>query len=503
MATVIEKGLTKNEIVGQLLRSPHEGKIDPKKKLTDFEKLSKYIQPGQQAMLQEPEFFSHMLTWNRIKGQVRDTKVALPILALSTDISEFRENAMANLATLDPRNLLRAWEFAKEGRLRGRRGAMKPLVRRYLATLEKNMGKWERTFVQHRDTIKRLYGLSVFKASPRAGAMLRGEYAVGSMLDVVRNLKDMSAVEAAGQITSRGIPFLVARGALGARLKETDVLMALIERMSPTELVTNMKWLEKLGVKDVPELRAALEKSLTKASKSSANLLKTTVAAEAMADETEEENPIVQKLKGLQERQLQKQVGIEGDWLVLCDKSGSMTQAIEVARQVAGFLTKMVRGRVQMVFFDTSPRAIDVSGKPYDEIVKATKNITANGGTSIGCGLRWAIDAKMQFGGIAVVSDGGENTPPWFVDEYQKYCKVFDCEPTLYLFHVDGESDAFSKMVRDRGLDMQRFDLSQGMDYVALPGLCATMRTSRYSLIDEIMAVDLLTLDGVLGPGKE
>jgi hypothetical protein len=46
-------------------------------------------------------------------------------------------------------------------------------------------------------------------------------------------------------------------------------------------------------------------------------------------------------------------------------------------------------------------------------------------------------------------------------------------------------------------IDMQVFDLRGGIDYYSLPNLVATMRTNRYSLIDEVMAVPLLTLDKV------
>lgn len=354
--------------------------------------------------------------------------------------------------------------------------------------------------IQHRDSMKTLYGRSRYKASARCGEVLQGKYPAGSTFAVIQNLKDMSPTEAAAAVLERKIPFLIARGALGARIKEVDVLMALITRMSPTELVTNMKWLEKLGVKTVPALRAALEEGLKKASGSSANILKTSVAVEEVEDEVIKEN-----LRGLQERQIQKQVGVEGDWLVLVDKSGSMKICIETGQHIAAALAKFVKGRVDLVFFDTTPRHVPVAGKTFNEISALTRHVTANGGTSIGCGLQWALDAQLQYGGIAIVSDGGENNTPWFVDVYDKYSKKMDCEPTVYFYRLAGqEGDSFSPMARDRKLDVQLFDLtSSDIDYYALPNLVQTMRTNRYSLIDEIMAVPLLTLDKVLGPRKE
>ncbi len=42
--------------------------------------------------------------------------------------------------------------------------------------------------------------------------------------------------------------------------------------------------------------------------------------------------------------------------------------------------------------------------------------------------------------------------------------------------------------------DLQEFDLGAGTDFYSLPNLIKTMRTNRYSLVDEILTSPLLTL---------
>lgn len=118
----------------------------------------------------------------------------------------------------------------------------------------------------------------------------------------------MSAGEAAGTILERKIPFLVALGTLGAKARDEKLVLALIERMSPTELVTNTGMLEKLGMKSRPVLRAAFEKGLEKAAKSKKNTLKTTRAAETVKDEG-----LKAKLQNLQEKQIKAGGGVDGD----------------------------------------------------------------------------------------------------------------------------------------------------------------------------------------------
>ena len=482
-----EAGLTKNQIIAELTRSSHG-------------KLQEYVPLGRLAAVEEPEFLAHLIAWNHVKGQVRDSKVALPVVSLSTPVFplDFRENSFAHAAILDPRNFLRAYRFAMEIKIPGQMRELRRLAGRYLRSREEGRG-FERVAVQHRRSLKELYALGHVKPSEKANNVLfKGIYRPGSIFDSIRTLKDMPVREAAGTILERKIPFLVAVGALGSKAKDPDLVLALIERMSATELVTNTKMLERLGVKTVPALRAAYEQGLNKAAGSKANILKTTRAAEALEDEG-----LKEKLRGLQERQIQALGGIEGNWLVLGDKSGSMSRAIESARVVASTLAKMVKGSVHLVFFDVYPRYINATGKSYDALLAETKHIQANGGTSIGCGVQYALECQLDLDGIAVVSDGGENHLPSFADAYRRYEKLYDKALPVYFYRVSGgDADAFSGNVKRASIDMQVFDLA-GVDFYSLPNIVETMRASRYSLVDEIMAAPLLTLDRVFETRQE
>jgi hypothetical protein len=485
----MEAGLTKNKIISELAKSAH-GKLD------------EYVPIGTAATKAEPEFMAHLISWDKIKGQIRDAHVALPVVSLSVPgfPGELAENSFAHLALLGPRELLKAYRFAKGLKLPERMRRLRRLIELYLRTREQNAPSWDRIAIQHRATLKELYGLVHIKPSDRADSVLfKCVYPQGSIFEVVATLKDLAPVAAAGQIMKWKIPFLIALGALGKKAKETDLVLALIERMSPTELVTNTKTLERLGLKSNPALRGAYDKAMEKASKSKANVLKTTRAAEAIEDEG-----LKEKLRGMQDRQLQA-MGVEGNWLVLGDRSPSMVYSVELAKEVAGTLAKMVKGKVWLVFFDSHPISIDVTGLTLDQIKMATKHITAGGsGTSIGCGLQRMIDEKVKVDGIAIVSDGGENTAPRFAKTYQEYCKVFDKEVPVFLYHCTGDVDTFTSSMEKENLDMQVFDLrSSKADYYSLPNLVATMRTNRYSLIDEVMATKLLTLGDVFKLSRE
>lgn len=489
----MESKLTKNQIISELTKSPHGD-------------LKQYVPMAQAATREEGEFMAHLIAWNQIKGQIRDAKVALPVISLSVPgfHNEFVENSLAHISFLGLRELARAFRLALDIKVPGRMRSIYRIVEAKLQALESDNRMWDRAAVQHRGTLKELYGLIHAKPSERAEAILfKGEKPVGSVFEAIANLKNMDALTAAGAIIGYKIPFLVAQGALGKRATEPDLALALIERMSATELVTNTKMLERLGVKTNPALRGAYEAAIARAGKSkSKNTLKTTRAAQAMDDEG-----LKEKLHGLQEKQIAKMSGVEGNWLVLGDKSPSMQLCIEAARHVAATLAKFVKGKVHLVFFDSAPRHFEVSGKSYDQILAETKHVLIGGGTSIGCGVQYAIEYKFDVDGIAVVSDAQENSAPRFVERYQKLCQNLDKEIPVYLYRFEPGSRGFSDRdlatsMSAAGIDLQEFDLRKGVDYYSLPNLVQTMRTNRYSLVDEIMATKLYRWD-FKSQGKE
>lgn len=290
------RGVTKNQLLSQLSKSPHG-------------KLTEYLPIVQGAVKAEAEFLAHLIAWDRIHGQIRDAKVALPVASLSVPgmPEELAENSLAHIALLGPRELDRAYRFALEVRLPGSMQKLRRVVAQYLREKEAGRG-WDRLAVQHRKTLKALYALAHVKPSPRADSILfKGEKPVGSVFEVIANLKNMDPVPTAGAIMEHRIPFLIAMGALGDKAKDPDLVMALIGAMTPTELVTNTKLLERLGLKTNPALRGAYEKALERTAKSSKNLLKTTRAAEAMDDEG-----LKEKLRGVQEKQIEKFGGVDG-----------------------------------------------------------------------------------------------------------------------------------------------------------------------------------------------
>lgn len=487
---MVETGLTKQQTIQMLTRSPHGD-------------LNEYTDTMRAAVREDPEFAAHLISWNRLNGQIRDAKVALPTISLAGRYpDELTENSHAHLALLDPRNLVRAVRFSKElNGDGGQKAAIRRTVVAYIRAREERWPWWERTALAHRASMKTLYAMLHIKPSAAAQLVLfRRTWPVGSIFHAVANLSKMSPAEAAGTIIEKRIPFLVASGALGAKAKDPMLVMALIERMSPTQLVTNTKALERLGVMTDPALRAAFEEGLQRAATSKKTTLKATKAAGAVAGKK-----LHAKLQALQEKQLDSLGGIEGDWLILGDKSASMEQSIETTRHLAAVLAKMVKGKIHVVFFDSTPRYFDATGMSYEDLVKRTSLVKASGATSVGCGLQYAMERGLGMDGIAIISDAKENTLPYFAAVYARLETALGKRPPVYLYRMATTYSGWGDMnlgdsAKRAGIDLQEFDLRDGVDYYSLPNIAKTMRANRYALTDEIMEAPLLTMEQALKP---
>lgn len=499
----METSRSKQDVITLLTASPHGN-------------LAAYAEPVRLAVQDDTDFFAHLIAWNQRKGQVRDSKVALPLLGFiaqghyKADFNaDFGENALAHLALQSPRQLVQAYEYVYDTRPVGSMGQITKLVRRYLKVRELFPAWFIATALQHRGSLKRLYARTHTEPGIRANAVLKGkrdiaqrgtprEYPTNSVFHVVQHLADMpTAQEIGGAIDHFKIPYLVVRGALGARMKEPDVLRAVIDRMTPTEIVTNIKALQRLGATDHPALRAALGQGLKRASKSRRNVLKTTQAVQALAETGGADDALIAQLEDVQERQLVRSV--EGNWLVLVDKSGSMDQAIALGLQVSSMLARSVVGQVHLMFFDITPRYFDATGKTLAELVAQTKGVVAYGGTSIGCGLMAAFDCKLAFDGIVIVSDGGENSTPQFAHVYNAAYSKQNVPPPVYWYQLVGDLDLLTSSLKLGHIDFQCFDLrGQTIDYYSLPNLVQTMNVKRYSLIDAVYDTPLLTIERAL-----
>jgi len=464
--------------------------------------LETYIAPARQALATHAPFVAHALAWNRRHGTIRDVQTALPVLTLAapgqSDPLPYRDQALALLACLSPRDLVTAWAFGKVVGLRSHaRRRLRTTTHAYLRAREACEPWWDRTALQFKARFKALYVLSHTKPDLRAQAWLFGGQAPrGSVFARLQQCAQWEADEVAGFLRAEEIPALVAEGYLSHRLQEPAILAAMLDRYTPAQLLRRRKAIQRWGGDAVAMTRGALQAATARSTQQRQRGLGETLrqAQEAGADDA----GLTAELETIAEAQLEQAAGIEGNWLWLIDISGSMTTAMEPGCRLAAYVARQTRGQVWLCFFNHEPYFREVTGQSYAAIQAIGQTMTANGGTSIGCGLAAALERQWRLDAIGIVSDGGERHLPSFVEAYARYSAWAQKQVPVYLYRVAGQDpDWLSGPCQSAGIPYQVFPLTT-VDQVSLESLAQTMRTQRYSLLDEIMATPLVTLEQAL-----
>ena len=476
----------KNKLVQQLFKTPH-GKLD------DYVDLFS-IASG------DKDLFAHYIAWNNLNSKITDSKCALPVIALRTlsrNDQEYGENAIASLMLLNPRELCKAYQFSK--RLSecgttisgGWRRRLQEAMQKYLSIRESSVGWWDKAVVRNRKAMLALYAVSHYKPSERSQKILfEKQYPKNSVFQVIKDLKNMTPLESCGQILKYNLPMSVVIGS-GVKIKDNrDVLLAMVSNMTGNELLNSSVMLKNLGAFNFPEVLSAYDNSIEKAKTDKrVNIFKASKAIEKV------DNKIAKKLVSIQNEKEKEIKNIDANVLILGDCSGSMENAIEVTKKIASVISNKVSGNKYLVFFSNSPRLFDITDKTSQQIYDLTKNIRAHGMTSIGCGLEYITDKKLDVDVIIIVSDGGDNTEPLFNKAYKNYCNKMNIEPLVYFFNVKGNStDSLSIYCKKSGIIIEKYEIDKTFDYYSLPNILSTIKKNRYDLLNQILSTPLLKL---------
>jgi hypothetical protein len=385
----------------------------------------------------------------------------------------------------------------------GKNRRLRSLVERYLRAREGSYGLWESAVVQHRASLKTLYARYHIapggeKNSVMDRALFQGKPPKGSTLDVIRQLPTMGTKEALGYCLQRKLPALIIIGALKDKIKgDVDAALALINSMTPSEVITNARMLEKLYPH--PVVREAIRGAMLKAAETprADTLLKAKRIAEH-ADKEVKTSRLGDTLRQVQQRQIQAHGGVKGRWLVIGDKSGSMQQTIQIARQVATHLAGFAEA-CHLVYVDQSPSWYkDVSGWTLARIEEETQYIRGEGGTQMSAGLAYIYQRGIEVDGICVVTDCEDGNPTGFVQAFRTYAQRFDREPTLYIFRCPGgHRNTLQPALEQAGIVSEVYDLGAGFDFYSLPNIIATLQTRKWGLLDQIMETPLRTTESV------
>ena len=450
------------------------------------------------ALERDPLFYGHLAPWYFEKGEVRDHKLLFVAHLATSEYPEFREAAWVLLQQLAPYEVARALDHTKKVIGKTPR-SFKGAIAHYLKTRENNLRQFDGAALRARDDLKHLYASLRIKPGARAQSILFDEQPPedSPLFALKRLAKAESAEEQARVIVENKIPYTTAIGAI--RHMTPAVLVALINAMSPQEVINNMGALKKRGAMDDPEVKTLIDAKLALATtdkRVSTMKTKKAIAAAGLDEETE------RTLNEITDARVTAKVEIKRPTALFVDKSSSMSQAIEVAKQLAALISAVTTADFYVYAFDTAAFEIKATAARGDRPAlsdweKAFRFVKADGGTSIGVALAKMTKEKVYAEQLLIVTDEGENTAPYLADAWTEYCQQMQTSPSMIIvrithggYQIPGSVEIFPKSLQDRGVELMRYTF--GGDIYSLPNVLPLLAMpSKAELADLIMGYEL------------
>ncbi|HEY9601339.1 MAG TPA: hypothetical protein V6C85_06990 [Allocoleopsis sp.] len=461
------------EMLNSLLTTPHR-------------ELGKVAELHKTMVELDPLFYGHLAVWYQRYGDVRDHKEVFVGNLLTSSLNEHRGAGFVMLQEFPPYQVARIVDFMKQHQQKLPRSA-RTAVRRYLQAREKNAEFFDRAAVRGRKAMKHLYASLHIKPNARANAVLfKDAPPEGSLAFALKQLAKAETPEAqATLIAEYKIPYTIAIGAV--KQLTSELLVALVNAMSPQEVINNLNSLKKRGAMDNAEVKVLIEAKLTEATKSDrVSAYKAMKAAEvAQVNEA-----MVAQLEKVVDEQVKQKGKITKSTALFVDKSPSMTEALEVGKRIAALISGITEAELIVYAFDTYSYPVVAEGRELSDWEKAFKPLRIDGGTSIGVALETMRLHQEAVEQIIIVTDEGENTRPFFSTVYPLYCEELKVAPNVVIVKVGHHSNYLERQLQQNQVAFETFTFAG--DYYSLPNLVPLLsRPSRLELLMEILETPL------------
>jgi hypothetical protein len=476
----------------------------------------------------DPRFYVCLAAWYNDHGDVRDHKEMFIVNLVLSDFEGHRDAGLAMLRSLPPYQVVRVVDFihgrkttrkvrppkekeptkklsARQKREAAQSGAdaakkteefglfrnppraLKTEVTRYLREREADADWFDSTVLVARKAVKRLYALLHISPGERAQRILFDkDPPPDSRVFALRELaRAKSPAEQAQAIVDHQIPYRVAATVIQQFTPE--VLTALVERMSPQEVINNLSSLKKRGAFELPELKGRIEEKLEQAK------IGTRVSAfkaEEALKSADLSADVRRQLEAVADAQVKAKGRITRATALLIDKSGSMELAIELGKRIGAMISAICEQDLFVYAFDTMAYPIAPKGSELAAWEKAFRGISAGGGTSCGVAVEYLRKKRQAVEQLIIVTDEDENTAPLFVDSLQKYRQEMQLDPQVCFVRTPGASTQLEDACQTAGIQADAYQFTG--DYYSLPNLVPMLsRPSKLDLLMEIMEYPL------------
>jgi hypothetical protein len=433
----------------------------------------------------DPRFYVHLAAWYFDRGEVRDHKEAFIVALALSPFPGHRDVGLALLRQLPPYQVARIVDF-----IHGRVGlgrtvprSLKTEVTRYLREREASPEWFDSTVLAARKALKRLYALLHVPPGERAQQVLfeRRPPADGRLAAVYALSRAATPAEQVQAIREHRLPYRVAASLL--RDLGPEVVRALVETMTPQELINSLAALKRRGALEDPAVAELVEHKLAAArADNRVSAYKAEVAARAAGASGE----LAERLRDVTASRLKARGTVRRSTALLLDRSGSMTVALEVGKRLGEMISSVCTAELFCYVFDTAAQQVRPEGRTLADWETALAGVVPGGGTSIGVAVDALRLAGQRVEQLVLVTDEGENTAPLFRDAYEAYARELNVRPAVVIIRVGNAVDLIEKACKERGLAVSVYRFEG--DYYALPNVLPLLaQPSQTELLMEIL----------------
>lgn len=276
-----------------------------------------------------------------------------------------------------------------------------------------------------------------------------------------------------------------------------SVLIALIDVMSPQELLQSLGSLQKRGAYDNQDVKKFVEDKLNKAKSGSKFRLDALKGAKAATVEGLDED-IKQLAIDITDSQLKKHGQITMRTALLIDKSGSMHSAIEIGKELGAAIAQSCVANNAPITYLFDNNAIPIVWNPTDgDVTKKSswdqklKMFSANGGTNTAAPIRAMISKNEIVDQIVVVTDEGENHRGAFAKELIKYKEALGITPNVVIVRIGSSANYMESSLKENYFNVDVMKCEK-IDQVAIPNLVNILSGKGvFELVQDILTLEL------------
>lgn len=383
------------------------------------------------------------------------------------------------------------------------KGALRAAAKSYLKYREQNAAFMEGAILRAHKYIKSFYvrtnTLPMNDENCWINRFLwKGEVEEGSRLAALRSLqKEKDPIKQAEIIMDNRLPYPSVSSLISNFTP--SIWVAVVNAMSPQELWQSVNKMKTKGAFDHKEIRNMINeklKDIGKADKKKVDALKGEKVLEVVEGLDEETRSIIEDVTNKQLKQ-HGEIGLKTALLI--DKSGSMTNAIELGKRLAAAIAQACRkGNDPIVYlFDNFPTLIEWNEEDGDIAAKSAwdKKLSmtyASGGTSPASVVRAMMTKDIQVEQMILVTDEGENYIDQFSGQLKEYEKKYGYLPSVVVVRIGTYyKNRMVDSLKKQNVNVDVLECND-IDAVAIPNLINLLsRKSIFDLVQDILALKL------------